>query len=100
MMLCEVPSMRLWWLLEAGRSVLAGKGLLPPRSRGWVAPEPSLSPTRWHWEPCYGVPIAPATQPGQPLHPSGASAAPMALLDLEQLHTISFPRGAGLSFKS
>ncbi|KQK79239.1 hypothetical protein AAES_108188 [Amazona aestiva] len=43
----------------------------------------------------------PATQPGQPLHPSNASAAPAALLALEQLHTtISFPLGAGVSFRS
>lgn len=85
----------LGWLLEAGRSGrvlgeagLAGEGLLrpaAPRSRGWVAPERFLSPTRWHWEPCYGVPVPPpATQPGLPLHPSFARTVPAALLDREQ----------------
>lgn len=82
------------WLLEAGRSGrvvgeagLAAESLLcpaAPRSPGWVAPEPFLSPTRWHWEPCYGVPVPPATQPGLPVHPSSARTGPRALLDREQ----------------
>lgn len=84
----------LGWLLEAGRSGrvvgeagLAGEGLLrlaAPRSRGWVAPERFLSPTRWHWEPCYGVPVPPVAQPGLPPHPSSARTGPTALLDREQ----------------
>lgn len=34
---------------------------------GMGALEPFLSPARWHWEPCYVLPVPPDTQRGTPL---------------------------------
>lgn len=71
-----------------GEAGLAGEGLLcpaAPRSQGWVAPEGFLSPTRWHWDPCYGVPVPPSHAAWPAPHPSrGRTVVPMAPLDGEQ----------------
>lgn len=98
---------------SSGRRVasagLVGEGLLrpaAPRSREWVAPEHFLTPTRWHWEPCYGVPVPPAAQPCRPRHGSSARAASAALLGRSgaprgaALRTSPFPRGAAASLGS
>lgn len=81
---------RCWRKGAVGEAGQAGKVCAPPApgAEGRVAPEHLLSPTRWHWEPCDGIPVpqhslaCPCPSPGAERRGSRA------------LRSIPFPLGA------